>query len=77
MNGSIFKRRLPSGTITWVYKFDAGRDPNGKRLYSFQVGIRNEGRRIGGDAQGDHRIREDPRQDQQAPRNPRHRHLGL
>jgi hypothetical protein len=39
MNGSIFKRRLPSGTITWVYKFDAGRD---------------QGSRIGGDAQGDH-----------------------
>jgi len=43
MNGSIFKRRLPSGTITWVYKFDAGRDPNGKRLYSFKSGFETKG----------------------------------
>jgi hypothetical protein len=43
MNGSIFKRRLPSGTITWVYKFDAGRDQNGKRLYSFKSGFETKG----------------------------------
>jgi integrase len=43
MNGSIFKRRLPSGTVTWVYKFDAGRDQNGKRLYSFKSGFETKG----------------------------------
>ncbi len=38
MNGSAFKRRLPSGTIVWAYKFDAGRDPKGKRLYGQKSG---------------------------------------
>jgi integrase len=39
MNGSVFKRRLPSGTITWAYKFDAGRGQQGKRLYGFKGGF--------------------------------------
>jgi len=38
MNGSAFKRRLPSGRIVWAYKFDAGRDPKGKRLYGQKSG---------------------------------------
>ena len=42
MNGSAFKRRLPSGTIVWAYKFDAGRDPKGKRLYGQKSGYETE-----------------------------------
>jgi hypothetical protein len=35
MNGCVFKRKLPSGAITWGYSIDAGIGPDGKRnVYS-------------------------------------------
>jgi hypothetical protein len=37
MNGSVFKRKLKSGT-TWCYSFLAGRDQNGKRINPFKSG---------------------------------------
>ena len=37
MNGSVFKRKLKSGT-SWCYSFLAGRDPNGKRIIPFKSG---------------------------------------
>ncbi len=33
MTGCVFKRRLPSGKISWGYIVDAGRDENGKRIF--------------------------------------------
>ena len=37
MNGSVFKRKLKSGT-TWCYSFLAGRDQSGKRINAFKSG---------------------------------------
>jgi hypothetical protein len=37
MNGSVFKRKLKSGT-TWCYSFLAGRDQSGKRINPFKSG---------------------------------------
>src|SRR5690242_18684311 len=39
MTGCIFKRRLPSGKISWGYCIDAGRDENGKRKQIFKSGF--------------------------------------
>jgi len=39
MNGCIFKRKLPSGRVTWGYSVDAGRDENGKRKQIFKSGF--------------------------------------
>jgi integrase len=39
MNGCVFKRKLPSGSITWGYSIDAGRDENGKRKQIFKSGF--------------------------------------
>src|ERR1051325_3065253 len=38
MNGCVFKRKLPSGTITWAYSLDHGRQADGKRLRDFKSG---------------------------------------
>jgi integrase len=42
MKGSTFKRTLPSGTVTWCFNVDAGRDPNGKRKRIFKGGFTRE-----------------------------------
>jgi integrase len=39
MTGCIFKRKLPSGKISWGYCIDAGRDDNGKRKQIFKTGF--------------------------------------
>jgi hypothetical protein len=39
MNGCVFKRKLPSGRVTWGYSVDAGRDENGKRRQIFKSGF--------------------------------------
>ncbi len=43
MNGSVFKRRLPSGTVAWCYSFFAGRDQKGKRVINFKGGYQTKG----------------------------------
>jgi len=40
MNGCTFKRKLPSGRITWGYSIDAGKDENGKRKQIFKSGYK-------------------------------------
>jgi integrase len=42
MNGCVFKRKLPSGSITWGYSIDAGKDENGKRKQIFKSGFSRE-----------------------------------
>jgi integrase len=39
MNGCIFKRKLPSGTVTWGYVIDAGKDTDGKRKQIQKTGF--------------------------------------
>jgi integrase len=39
MNGCVFKRTLPSGSITWGYSIDAGKDENGRRKQIFKSGF--------------------------------------
>lgn len=39
MTGCVFKRKLPSGTITWGYSIDCGKDENGKRKRIFKAGF--------------------------------------
>ncbi len=39
MNGTVFKRTLPSGSITWGYSVDAGRDEQGHRKRIFKSGF--------------------------------------
>jgi integrase len=39
MTGCTFKRKLPSGTISWGYSIDAGTAPDGKRLRLFKSGF--------------------------------------
>jgi integrase len=39
MTGCVFKRTLPSGTITYGYSVDAGKDANGKRQQVFKSGF--------------------------------------
>jgi len=43
IGGSVFKRKLPSGTTTWGYSIDRGRDSNGKRLREFKSGYPTKG----------------------------------
>lgn len=43
MTGCIFKRKLPSGTVTWGYSIDVGRDQNGKRNQIFKSGFERKG----------------------------------
>jgi len=43
MTGCIFKRRLPSGRVTWGYSIDVGKDANGKRLQDFKSGFAKKG----------------------------------
>jgi integrase len=47
MNGCIFKRKLPSGSTTWGYSIDAGKDESGKRVQIFKSGFE---RKIDADA---------------------------
>jgi hypothetical protein len=39
VNGCVFKRKLPSGTVTWGYSIEIGRDQNGKRKQLFKSGF--------------------------------------
>jgi hypothetical protein len=39
MKGCTFKRLLPSGSITWGFSSDAGKDENGKRKRIFESGF--------------------------------------
>jgi hypothetical protein len=39
MTGCVFKRKLPSGKISWGYSVDAGRDDNGKRQQIQKTGF--------------------------------------
>jgi integrase len=43
VNGCVFKRKLPSGKITWGYSIDAGRGEDGKRKQLFKSGFRLKG----------------------------------
>lgn len=42
MKGTTYKRRLPSGAISWCLGIDLGRDRNGKRKRIFKSGFRRE-----------------------------------
>jgi integrase len=39
MSGCTYKRKWPSGRITWTYAVDAGKDENGKRRQIFKGGF--------------------------------------
>src|SRR5207249_7758888 len=39
MTGCVFKRKLPSGSISWGYVIDLGKDENGKRKQIFKSGF--------------------------------------
>lgn len=39
MTGCIFKRKLPSGSITWGFSVDAGKDATGRRKQIFKSGF--------------------------------------
>jgi integrase len=43
MKGTTYKRKLPSGKITWCLGIDVGKDENGKRKRIFKSGFRREG----------------------------------
>ncbi len=43
MKGTTYKRKLPSGRISWCLGIDLGRDQNGKRQRIFKSGFRREG----------------------------------
>src|SRR5271166_2143309 len=43
MKGTTYKRKLPSGRITWCLGIDVGKDENGKRKRIFKSGFRREG----------------------------------
>ena len=43
MRGCIFKRKLPSGAVSWGYSIDAGRDETGKRKQIFKSGFARQG----------------------------------
>src|SRR5713226_8998890 len=38
MTGCVFKRKLPSGSTSWGYVIDVGKDENGKRKQIFKSG---------------------------------------
>jgi integrase len=42
MKGTTYKRKLPSGRISWCLGIDLGRDHNGKRQRIFKSGFRRE-----------------------------------
>ena len=42
MKGTTYKRKLPSGRISWCLGIDLGRDRNGKRKRIFKSGFRRE-----------------------------------
>jgi integrase len=42
MKGCTFKRKLPSGRVTWGYSIDAGKDEKGKRKQIFKSGFRRQ-----------------------------------
>ena len=42
MKGTTYKRKLPSGAISWCLGIDLGRDQNGKRKRIFKSGFRRE-----------------------------------
>jgi len=44
VKGCTFKRKLPSGKITWGYSIDAGQDANGKRQRIFKSGFTLKGK---------------------------------
>jgi len=39
MSGCVFKRKLPTGSITWGYSIDAGKDEKGQRKRIFKSGF--------------------------------------
>jgi integrase len=43
MKGTIFKRTLPSGRLTWGYSIDLGKDQNGKRIRPQKIGFARKG----------------------------------
>jgi integrase len=43
MKGCVFKRRLPSGSISWGYSIDVGGDEKGKRRQLFKSGFARRG----------------------------------
>ncbi len=43
MNGCVFKRTLPSGSVTWGYSIDVGTDENGKRKQIYKSGFERKG----------------------------------
>ncbi len=43
MKGGVFKRTLPSGTVTWGYVIYIGRDQDGKRKQIFKSGFPRKG----------------------------------
>jgi integrase len=43
MNGCVFKRTLPSGSVTWGYSIDVGTDENGKRKQIYKSGFARKG----------------------------------
>lgn len=43
MKGTVYKRVLPSGTVTWAVSVDAGRDETGKRKRIFKGGFELKG----------------------------------
>jgi len=43
MKGCIFKRRLPSGKITWGYSLDHGKGADGRRKQQFKSGFSLKG----------------------------------
>jgi integrase len=43
MNGCVFKRTLPSGSVTWGYSIDIGKDENGRRKQIFKSGFKRKG----------------------------------
>jgi integrase len=43
MTGCVFKRQLPSGSVTWGYSIDAGKDESGRRKQIFKSGFTRKG----------------------------------
>ena len=42
MKGCVFKRKLPSGKISWGYSLDHGKGADGKRKQEFKSGYRRQ-----------------------------------
>ena len=43
MKGTTYKRKLPSGHVSWCLGIDLGKDPSGKRQRIFKSGFRRQG----------------------------------